>query len=109
MFDMRSKNTLSLAKSLEVIQILLNTAREGSKDPEIKMVFCDYADALLGHMKSILKRPGSSSDKRHDDSGGDKVLQESVATAYLDHAILVADLGQLDLAQNSRKRADKWG
>ncbi|KAF9197986.1 hypothetical protein BGZ49_001339 [Haplosporangium sp. Z 27] len=55
-------------------------------------------------MKKYVKRTTVSNN---DD--GQQALREGIAAAYLDHANLVADLGHADLAQNSRRRADKWG
>jgi len=107
MFDHTLKHALPATKALQVVQTFLRNARE-SKDTAIQMVFCEYADALLGHMKRTVKRPPSSN---HSDTTDDNehTIRIAIARAYLDHANLVADLGQVDLALNSRKRADKWG
>ncbi|KAF9202010.1 hypothetical protein BGZ49_007804 [Haplosporangium sp. Z 27] len=106
MFDIHSKNTLSAVKSLNLIQILLNNARiQDSNDADIKLVLCNYADELLAHMKNTVKRPSIGAHSKDD---GNQTLREEIASAYLDHANLVADLGRPELALNSRKRAEKW-
>ncbi|KAG0043057.1 hypothetical protein BGZ83_011888, partial [Gryganskiella cystojenkinii] len=93
---------LSPAKSLELVQFHLKNARE-VKDPEIRMALCDHVDAILEPMKKIVKRTPT----KPNDS--EQALREGIATAYLEHANLVADLGHPDRAQTSRKRANKWG
>ncbi|KAF8958122.1 hypothetical protein BGZ46_002036 [Entomortierella lignicola] len=107
MFGIHSKNTLSAVKSLNLIQILLNNARiQDSNDADIKLVLCNYADELLARMKNTVKRPSIGAHSKDD---GNQTLREEIASAYLDHANLVADLGHPELALNSRKRAEKWG
>ncbi|KAF9161622.1 hypothetical protein BGX21_008753 [Mortierella sp. AD011] len=107
MFDIHSKNTLSAVKSLNLIQILLNDARvQDSNNADIKFILCNYVDVLLAHMKNIVKRPSTGIHSKDD---GDQTLREEIASANLDHANLVADLGHPELALKSRKRAEKWG
>jgi len=106
MFDLLvHKNALSATKSLELIQIQLGCARD-CKDAEIKLALCGNVDVLLGQMKRLVHRPLSVVIEKHDSS---PTPQEAIAEAYLDHANMVADLGHSDLAQLSRKRAEKWG
>ncbi|KAG0003477.1 hypothetical protein BGZ79_000811 [Entomortierella chlamydospora] len=59
-------------------------------------------------MKNTVKRPNASS-RSHSNDDGDQALREEIASAYLDHANLVADLGYPEQALKSRSRADKWG
>ncbi|KAG0049620.1 hypothetical protein BGZ83_005545 [Gryganskiella cystojenkinii] len=114
MFDLNSKTPLSAAQTLELVQIQLGFARE-CKDDAIKLTLCKYADKLLEPMKKVVKRPTtnnnnhSSNPNNREEEEKEQTLRESIATAYLDHANLVADLGLPDLAQTSRRRADKWG
>lgn len=102
MFDTNPKSALSASKTLEVIQFQLTHARE-SKDVEIKLVWCSSADNLLGHMKHLVKRPGTGS------KNNDRTLQQEIASVYLEHANLLAGLGFAEKAQGTRQRADKWG
>lgn len=104
MFEHSAKHALSPSKTLGLAQFHLKNARE-NKDPEIQLVFCEYADSLLDHMKRSIKRTPPANSKNDPD----KDLREGTAAAYLDHANLVADLGQPDKAIASRKKADKWG
>ncbi|KAF9926077.1 hypothetical protein BGZ67_008278 [Mortierella alpina] len=106
MFDSLNKNALPPNKALELIQIVLGTAHD-CKDADIRMVICSYVDTLLRKMKRVLKRPYSIMGSKRE--SGDRILREGIATAYLDHANLLADLGHADLALSSRQRADKWG
>ncbi|KAF9157690.1 hypothetical protein BGX20_003774, partial [Mortierella sp. AD010] len=59
-------------------------------------------------MKNTVKRPNASS-RSHSNDDGDQALREEIASAYLDHANLMADLGHPEQALKSRSRADKWG
>ncbi|GJJ77370.1 hypothetical protein EMPS_09729 [Entomortierella parvispora] len=106
MFDHSLKHALPAAKTLQVVQTLLRNARE-SKDGAIQMVFCEYADTLLGPMKKTIKPTPDNNSSTTDSEG--QAIRVAIAQAYLDHANIVADLGYTDLAQKSRKRADKWG
>ncbi|KAF9994208.1 hypothetical protein BGZ79_001035 [Entomortierella chlamydospora] len=101
MFEIHAKHALSASQSLELIQFLLSNARD--KEPPIRFVLCNYAKALLESMKEIVKRTSI------DNKDGNQSLREGIASAYLDHANLVADLGHPDQAQTSRRKADKWG
>ncbi|KAG0039233.1 hypothetical protein BGZ83_002846, partial [Gryganskiella cystojenkinii] len=99
--------TQSNGMSLRLVQTLLDDVREqNTNDTAIKLVLCNYVDALLVHMKYAVKRPSITNQNNED---GNQALREGIATAYLDHAELVADLGHTELALNSRRRADKWG
>jgi len=104
MFEHSAKHALSPSKSLGLAQFHLTNARE-SKDTEIQLVLCEYADSLLEHMKRSIKRTPPANTKNDPE----KELREGVAAAYLDHANLMADLGQQDKAVASRRKADKWG
>ncbi|GJJ67835.1 hypothetical protein EMPS_00181 [Entomortierella parvispora] len=104
MFEHSAKHALSPSKSLGLIQFHLKNARD-SKDPEIQLVLCEYADSLLEHMKKSVKRTPPANVKNDTE----KELREGIAEAYLDHANLMADLGQPDRVLASRKKADKWG
>ncbi|KAG0305305.1 hypothetical protein BGZ99_002145, partial [Dissophora globulifera] len=103
MFDTSPKSALSASKTLALIQVHLTHARE-SKDVEIKLVWCEYADNLLDQMKTLVKRPVTGNK-----GAVDQTLQQEIARAYLEHANLLADLGFAEKAQKSRRRADKWG
>ncbi|KAF9333168.1 hypothetical protein BGZ91_011376 [Linnemannia elongata] len=103
MFEFHTKHTLSAPQSLEIIQTLLKNGGE-TKDATVRLAFCNNVDTLLGHMKKLIKRTNASNN---DD--GNQALREGIATAYLDHANLMAELGHPEQAQISRRRADKWG
>ena len=104
MFDTGPKNTLSELQTLAVIQVHLAQARE-AEDTEIKLFWCDSADSLLGPLKTRVKRPGPGNK-----NNGDQILQQRIASAYLEHADLLTDLGgHMDKARKSLQRAEKWG
>ncbi|KAF9171728.1 hypothetical protein BGX21_010253 [Mortierella sp. AD011] len=103
MFELYTKHVLSAAQSLEYIQALLKNGHE-TKDAALRLAFCNNADTLLLHMKKYVKRTNTSNN---DD--GDQFLRQGIAAAYLDHANMMADLGHPEQAQNSRRRAEKWG
>ncbi|KAG0045370.1 hypothetical protein BGZ83_009420 [Gryganskiella cystojenkinii] len=114
MFHFSSKNVLSGSDSLDLTEILLKNAQDSEK-PTTKLALCGYVDELLGHMKKFVKRPspstahnGSSITKAQGTDDGQS-MRERIARAYLEHAKLMADLGHPDMAQESRRRADKWG
>ena len=105
MFGSHSKTTaLTATQTLEVVRILFDNARE-CKDPAIKLALCTSADGYLGGMKQLVKRPATTNN--NDD--GEQTVREEIASAFLDHANLVADLGNASQAVNSRRRAEKWG
>ena len=110
--SLKSVVNLAPSKTLEVVRWQLKQAYD-SKDPEIILIICNFADSLLASLKSVVKRSHrvtSSSGTIHNvDPDQESLLCHEIASAYLDHANLMADLGHADLAQNSRKRADKWG
>ncbi|KAG9319127.1 hypothetical protein KVV02_001706, partial [Mortierella alpina] len=109
MFDIDSQqkgNALTATQALQLVHILFDKARE-CQDPAIKLALCGNADAYLGNMKQLVKRATTASTNHNDDS--ERTVKEEIASAYLDHANLVADLGHAILAVNSRRRAEKWG
>ena len=112
MFYHSPKINLAPSKTLELVRLQLQQAHD-SKDPEITLIICNFADSLLASLKSVVKRPPrvtSSSGPIHNvDPDQESLLCQEIASAYLEHANLMADLGHADMAQNSRKRADKWG
>ncbi|KAF9950919.1 hypothetical protein BGZ72_007489 [Mortierella alpina] len=112
MFDHSPKIDLSPSKMLELVQLQLTQARS-SKDQEIALAICKLADSILASLKCVVKRPHrfrSSSRSIHDaDPEQETSLCQEIACAYMDHANLMATLGHAELAQNSRKRAEKWG
>lgn len=103
MFDSSPKSAVSASKILEVIQVHLAHARE-SKDVAIKLVWCSSTDNLLSHMKHLVKRPSTGS-KNNDD----QTFQQQIASVYLEHANLLVELGFVEKAQHSLRRANKWG
>ncbi|KAG0277389.1 hypothetical protein BGZ96_002884 [Linnemannia gamsii] len=103
MFELHTKHALSASQSLEIIQTLLKNGGE-TKDATVRLVFCNKVETLLGHMKKLIKKTNASNN---DD--GNQALREGIATAYLDHANLMAELGHPEQAQISRRQADKWG
>ena len=105
MFELHAKTaTLTATQVLEVVHILFDNARE-CRDPAIKLALCTSADGYLGGMKQLVKRPATTNN--NDD--GEQTVREEIASAFLDHANLVADLGHANLAMKSRSRAEKWG
>lgn len=104
MFDFWSKNALPAQKALELVKVHLTHAQE-SKDDGMKLVWCDYADTVLGNMRSLVKRPSSS---RKNEDSQTLQLQQDIANAYLEHANLVAELELPEKAEASRRRANKW-
>ncbi|KAG0040580.1 hypothetical protein BGZ83_002480, partial [Gryganskiella cystojenkinii] len=107
MLDLHSKNTLTPFQSLKLVQTLLDDVREqDTNDTAIKLVLCNYVDALLSHMKNTVEKPSSTNQNNEDSS---QALREGIAAAYLDHANLMSDLGHPELALNSCRRADEWG
>ncbi|KAG0044723.1 hypothetical protein BGZ83_009996 [Gryganskiella cystojenkinii] len=106
------KINLVPSKILELIRLQLKQAHD-SEDPEVTLIFCNFADWLLTSLKTVVKRPSrlkSSSRTVHGDgSEQETLLFQEIASAYLDHANLMVDLGYADMAQKSRSRADKWG
>ncbi len=112
MFHPSPKVDLSPAKTLELVQLQLNQARNFN-DPEIALAICKIADSLLASLKAVVKRPNRfrpSSASSHDVNSQQEVpLCQEIARAYIDHANLMGALGYADMAQDSRKRADKWG
>ena len=104
MFDFKPKSALPVQKALELVKVHLAHARE-SKDDAMKTVWCDYADTVLGNMRSLVRRPISN---RKNEVGQTLQLQQDIAKAYLEHANLVAELELADKAKVSRRRAAKW-
>ncbi|KAF9966909.1 hypothetical protein BGZ70_000818 [Mortierella alpina] len=102
-------------KTLELVQLQLIQARQAcdSRDAEIAFAICKIADSLLTPLKAVVKRPHrfrSSSGSMHGiDPEQETALCQEIACAYIEHANLMAELGKADMAQTSRKRADKWG
>ncbi|KAF9560535.1 hypothetical protein EC968_006122 [Mortierella alpina] len=115
MFHYSPEVDLSPRKTLELVRLQLSQARQArdSKDADVSLVICKFADSLLASLKAVVKRPHrfciSSGSIHNIDLEQETSLCEEIANAYLDHANLMADLGKEAMAQTSRKRADKWG
>jgi len=117
MFHYGPKNGLSGPDTLDLVEVLLKNAQKSDK-PTTKFALCGYVDELLGHMKKFVKRPSSSTTSNSPSSSsitktqgndGDQALRERIVSAYLEHADIVADLKHPELAEDSRRRARKWG
>ena len=115
MFRSSPKIDLSPRKTLELIQLQLNHARQSldSEDVETSFAICMFADSLLGSLKAVVKGPRrfySASGSVHDvDLEKKTSLCQEIASAYLKHANLLANLDKEAMAQKSRQRAKKWG
>ena len=108
MFDLQSKTSaLTATQTLGVVRILFDNAQE-CNDPAIKLALCTSADWYLGGMKQLVKRPAATTTKNNNEDR-EQTVREEIASAFLDHANLVADLGHANLAMKSRSRAEKWG
>ncbi|KAG0056735.1 hypothetical protein BGZ83_003704 [Gryganskiella cystojenkinii] len=102
MFESNSTATLFPANTVEVVNDLLKSAQD-TKDTAKKLLYCHCADSLLSDLKRGVNRSGPS---KNDD---ERRLREGIARAYYEHADLMADLGNAKIAQNSRRKAEKWG
>ncbi|KAG0054939.1 hypothetical protein BGZ83_010064 [Gryganskiella cystojenkinii] len=111
MFKSNPKDALSGPETMDLIESLLKNAREIT--PTTRLVLCGYVDELLGQMKRFVKRPSSSttssSASKISSNDGDQAMRERVVRAYLEHAELVEPLGEVKLAQDSQRRASKFG
>ncbi|KAF9980585.1 WD_REPEATS_REGION domain-containing protein, partial [Modicella reniformis] len=93
-----SYNTVSSArcgispqKTLELANFHLNNARRVN-DPELALALCDDAEAALFRIKNF----------------GERALRDGVATAYFEHGKLLDNMGQVDKAEISFKKAEKF-
>ena len=105
--------------SLKINLALRNTVRllpkqaHDSKDPKIILVICNIASWLLATLKSVAKRHSRStsfSGAIHNiDLEQETLLFQDIASAYLDHANLMGNLGHANMTQESRRRAESLG
>ncbi len=96
------RSTLSPQKMLDLASSYLDTARK-VKDLEIALVLCDDAEASLSQMKKAVKKAQAPK------SVADQTLRDNIAKVYFERGQVLEGLAQLDKAEASYKKAEKWG
>lgn len=100
MFKRNSKQ-VPLPISLEVVNRLLKSAQESKEDPpHIQLVFCRLANELLSEVKKKAGNPNGPFKSEND-----RRFRELIANAYLDLAVLTADLQDSKTTERSRAKA----
>ncbi|KAI8598725.1 hypothetical protein EDD21DRAFT_356115 [Dissophora ornata] len=94
---------LSPQQALELANLHLENALT-TKDPELALKCCDYAEAALSRMKRPAKKIVMSSLRADD-----LALRDGIAAAYSEIGKLLISLGNSAKAQVSNKKAEKWG
>ncbi|KAG0041642.1 hypothetical protein BGZ83_001517, partial [Gryganskiella cystojenkinii] len=97
-----SRIALSPQKELELAFFYLEHACK-NKDREIALALCDDAEAALCRMKRAAKKTPATPL-----SVEDQAQRCRIADAYFKHSDILANLGHMELAKASYKKAKKW-
>ncbi|KAI8602910.1 hypothetical protein EDD21DRAFT_352310 [Dissophora ornata] len=103
MFRNVFSSSLSVQQALELANLHLENAHN-TKDPELVLTCCNYAETTLSRMKTVAKKTVISSSRADH-----QALRSDVAAAFFEHGKLLDSLGNHTKAQASYKKAEKWG
>ncbi|MCX8565524.1 MAG: WD40 repeat [Glomeribacter sp. 1016415] len=97
-----SRSALSPEQTLDLANSYLEIARK-TADLNIALVLCDDAEASLSQMKRAVRKAQAPQTQ------SDQTLRNKIAQAYFDRGQILDQLEQFDKAQDSYKKAEKWG
>ncbi len=96
------RSALSPEKTLDLANAYLKLARE-TPALNIALILCNEVDASLSQMKRALKKAHTPQTL------ADQALRDRIAQTYFERGQVLENWGQRDEAQNSYRKAQKWG